>query len=282
MLFSAAVTDTTTATASDAIWPWLTRLGEAQILLPLVLVACLWLWRSSERGGRDDEQTGAHASLTHLAPVARRWLFWLGSAAGLTTLSKLAFIGWGLGVEALDFTGISGHAMFAAAVLPMLAWTLVRGRRMRVQRGAVALAFALAALIAYSRLKVGAHSSVEAWAGLLLGSGASLLSLPRGLRGATSSSSAAVALGQRPPPWLPAGVVAALLLLPIGAPPSRSHDLVTQLALQLSGQPRPFQRSQLKPPLPAHQQAPGQTLRQEQQAPQQQQPGNAHGVTTPV
>nr|WP_295078818.1 hypothetical protein [uncultured Roseateles sp.] len=264
MLFSASVTDTTTATAFDAIWPWLTRLGEAQILLPLALVACLWLWRSSERGGRDGEQTGTHASLTHLAPVARRWLFWLGAAAGLTTLSKLAFIGWGLGVEALDFTGISGHAMFAAAVLPMLAWTLVRGRSMRVQRGAVALAFALAALIAYSRLKVGAHSSFEAWAGLLLGSGASLLSLPRRLRGSTASSAA---LGQRPPTWLPAGVVAALLLLPIGAPPSRSHDLVTQLALQLSGQPRPFQRSQLKPPLPA---------------PQQQQPGNAHGVTAPV
>ncbi|ALT78922.1 phosphatase PAP2 family protein [Paucibacter sp. KCTC 42545] len=272
MLFSPS-----SAATPFSIWPWLTRLGEAQILLPLVLVACLWLWRTSERGGRDEAQPGALTPSTQLAPVARRWLFWLGAAAALTTLSKLAFIGWGLGIEALDFTGISGHAMFASAVLPMLAWTLVRGRSLRVQRGAVALAFALAALIAYSRLKVGAHSSVEAWAGLLLGSGASLLSLPRRMR---VSSSSASALGQRPPTWLPAGVVAALLLLPIGAPPSRSHDLVTQLALQLSGQQRPFQRLQLKLHLPAHQQQlPGQMQRQQQQPPQ---PGIAHGATAPV
>lgn len=262
------------ATAPFSIWPWLTRLGEAQILLPLVLVACLWLWRTSARGGRDEAQPGAQAPLNQLASVARRWLFWLGAAAALTTLSKLAFIGWGLGIEALDFTGISGHAMFASAVLPMLAWTLVRGRSLRVQRCAVALAFALAALIAYSRLKVGAHSSVEAWAGLLLGSGASLLSLPRRMR---VSSSSASALGQRPPTWLPAGVVAALLLLPIGAPPSRSHDLVTQLALQLSGQQRPFQRLQLKLHVPPQQPLPGQMPRQ-----QQPRPGTAHGATAPA
>lgn len=196
--------------------PWfsLTRLGEAQILLPLVLVAALWLWlRAGER------------------VFARRWLFWLCAATGLTTASKLAFIGWGWGVEAWDFTGISGHAMFAAASLPGLAWVLSRGRGESMQKCAVGLAFALAALIAYSRLEVGAHSPSESLFGFFIGSAASLMSLRQ-----------APALRPNPPAWLPAAVLASLMLLPFHAPPSRSHDWVTRLSLQLSGRSLPFHR----------------------------------------
>ncbi|MBB4846020.1 membrane-associated phospholipid phosphatase [Paucibacter oligotrophus] len=197
-----------------APWLSLTRLGEAQILLPLVLVAALWLcWRAGE------------------AAFVRRWLFWLCAAAGLTTASKLAFIGWGWGVEAWDFTGISGHAMFAAASLPGLAWVLARSRGEWMQKCAVGLAFALAALIAYSRLEVGAHSPSEAVLGFVIGSAASLMSLRQ-----------APALRLHPPAWLPAGVLAALMLLPFHAPPSKSHDWVTRLSLQLSGRSLPFHR----------------------------------------
>ncbi|RQO59779.1 phosphoesterase [Paucibacter sp. KBW04] len=196
--------------------PWfsLTRLGEAQILLPLVLLAALWLWwRAGER------------------VFARRWLFWLCAAAGLTTASKLAFIGWGWGVEAWDFTGISGHAMFAAASLPGLAWVLSRGRSEWMQKWAVGLAFALAALIAYSRLEVGAHSPSESLFGFFIGSAASLMSLRQ-----------APALRLNPPTWLPTAVLASLMLLPFHAPPSKSHDWVTRLSLQLSGRSLPFHR----------------------------------------
>jgi len=196
--------------------PWfsLTRLGEAQILLPLVLVAALWLgWRAGETA------------------MAQRWLFWLCLAIGLTTASKLAFIGWGWGVEAWDFTGISGHAMFAAASLPGLAWVLSRGRPEWMQKWALGLAFALAALIAYSRLEVGAHSLSEALLGFVIGSAVSLMSLRQ-----------APALRLNPPAWLPAAVLASLVLLPFHAPPSKSHDWVTRLSLQLSGRSSPFHR----------------------------------------
>ena len=202
---------------SPSFWLLLTRLGEAQILFPLAAAAAAWLWLQANQ-----------------AALARRWLLCLSLATALTTASKLAFIGWGWGWAELDFTGISGHAMVSAATLPMLAWAALLGRSQRLQQRGVACAFGLAALIAYSRLEVGAHSSSEAVAGFALGALASAMTLPPA--------------PQRPvaaPLWLPVGVLSLLLLLPLNAPTSRSHDWVTQLSLQLSGRVLAFQRHDL-------------------------------------
>jgi len=205
---------------ADIPWHWLTRFGEAQILLPLVLGAALWLWLGAGQGR-----------------LALRWLACISAAALLTTATKLMFFGWGWGVSAWDFTGISGHAMFAAASLPMLAWVALMDRRRPVQRGGVALAFAWAAVIAYSRLPVGAHSASEVLTGFLLGASASVLSL-RGLPGPRPAA----------PLWLPAALVVALLVLPFSAPRSRTHDWVTGLSVKLSGRLQPFNRHDLHGP----------------------------------
>lgn len=209
MLFDAA------SAPAGLFWPLLTRLGEAQILLPLSLMAALWL--------------GLRAGLPQLA---WRWMAALSAAVALTTASKLAFMGWGLGIAALDFTGFSGHSMFAAATLPMLAWVLTLGRP--VQDHAVWGAAGLAALIAYSRVHVGAHSPSEALSGLILGLAASAFSLR-----------VAVRLPLRVPLWLPAVVLTVLASMPFAAPRSRTHDWVTQLSLKLSGHAQAFTRSDL-------------------------------------
>src|SRR5437868_4928886 len=86
---------------------WITRFGEMGIVLPLVAALALWILLSARS----------------LRPVMG-WLLPLGLAILLTSLSKIAFIGWGLGIAALDFTGFSGHAMFSAAIYPVLAYTL--------------------------------------------------------------------------------------------------------------------------------------------------------------
>jgi membrane-associated phospholipid phosphatase len=214
------------SSASPApFWQLLTRLGEIQILLPLALLCALWLWRQSVLSQTPEQ-----------ARLARRWMGCLGVAIGLTAASKLAFFGWGWGVAAWDFTGISGHAMASAAVLPLLAWCALVGRSQRLRRLGLASGFALAALIAYSRLKVGAHSPSEAVAGFMVGGLASLLSL--------QLLPQAQPVNARPL-WLPVGLLSALLLLPAGAPKSRSHDWVIQLSLQLSGRSQPFVRGDL-------------------------------------
>lgn len=204
-------------------WSFITRFGEAQILLPLTLALALLLWR---RGGA-----------TRLA------LGWLGSiavVATITTVSKLAFIGWGVGSVQFDFTGISGHAMFAAAVYPVMFRLLPPGdghqaalwRALGLCTGAM-----LAALVGISRLMVDTHSVSEVVAGLALGLTASALTL-RFARPAVDRAPPA-------PRWVPALVAAWLLVLPHSAPASRTHDLVTKLALSLSGRQVPYQRSDL-------------------------------------
>lgn len=132
-------------------WTLITRLGEAQLLLPLMLLAVLWLLL---------QRAPAQAALGWLAATVL--------AAGLTTASKVAFIGYGWGLPALDFTGFSGHAMFAAAIWPPLlrlaaaAWWPAQPRRGVLAGGA------LAVLVAVSRVQVGAHSWSEVLAGLLV------------------------------------------------------------------------------------------------------------------
>lgn len=204
-------------------WHWLTRFGEAQILLPLVLAVAAWLWLGARQGR-----------------LALRWLVCIGIAAALTTFTKFAFIGWEWGVADWDFTGISGHAMFSAACLPVLTWVALMGRGERVQRAGVIAALLVAALIAYSRLEVQAHSASESLTGFLLGSAASLITL----RGLPVPRPAAVPL------WIPAALSACLLVLPLTAPRSRTHDWVTQLSVQLSGRGQPYKRHDLhrKPP----------------------------------
>jgi membrane-associated phospholipid phosphatase len=198
-------------------WHLLTRLGEAQILLPAGLLAALCLLRRPE--GR---------------PLVAWWLALLGLATLLTTASKVAFIGWGVGWPELNFTGISGHAMFAAAIYPLLLGTLnsragPTGRRLAVVVGGV-----LALLVGASRIVIGAHSGSEVLAGLLVGGAASaaalaLIRLPRDLIS----------------PLIPAGVALWLAVTPAHAPPSQTHSMVTRLSLKLSGHATPYTRADM-------------------------------------
>ncbi len=198
-------------------WSVLTRLGEAQILLPAMLLAVAWLaWR---RGA------------VRLATI---WLLATLLAALLTTASKVAFIGYGLGLAALDFTGISGHAMFAAAIVPPLTTLCAGGLPPRWRAVGVVAGYGLAAAVAVSRVMVGAHSWSEVLAGFALGSLASAVVLRGG-------QLPRLAL-QR---WAPVALLAWLVLTVGQAPPPRTHDWVTRLSLASSGRPIPYSRSQM-------------------------------------
>jgi len=196
-------------------WHVLSRLGEAQILLPLFALASGWLWRREP-----------------WSPVLRDWWLSLGAVTLLTTASKIAFLGFGWGIASLDFTGFSGHSMFSAAILPVLGGLAlhVRGRAgLGVMAG-----WALALAVAVSRVKVSAHSPSEALSGLLLGSMTSAWTLRRRRLDRLSI-----------PHWMSALALAVLLSMPWVAPPSRTHDWVTRLSLALSGRSRPYTRADL-------------------------------------
>jgi membrane-associated phospholipid phosphatase len=203
--------------APSPAWHAITRFGEAQVMLPAAVALLLWL---------------------ALRPSGRALVgWWLGlmlAAVAITTASKIAFIGFGVGVPELNFTGVSGHAMFAAVIYPLLFRVLAAGRSPAWQRAGLAAGISLAILIGISRLVLNAHSPSEVLAGWALG----------GLAGGAALAIAHVP-ALRLPVWLPLGVLALLPSLGTAAPPSHSHDIVTRLSLAISGRTAPYTRHQM-------------------------------------
>lgn len=148
-------------------WNLISRFGEVQALILVALLAILSLLRRRETRS-----------------VAWRWIWLLSIALVLTIASKVMFMAWGVGWPALQFSGVSGHAMCAAAVYPMLMTALTLHLPPLGRQLAMAAGYALAFCVGASRLALDAHSTSEVVAGLLVGAAASapamdLLRLPR-------------------------------------------------------------------------------------------------------
>jgi hypothetical protein len=149
--------------------------------------------------------------------------------------SQMAFIGWGIGVRGMDFAGFSGHATRAAALYPAALLLLCERGGARLRRAVLVLGVVLAAAVALARVEVGAHSVSEALLGWMLGTCAALLFAARSasLRGRARKPSLA-------------GLLLPLLLLPY-AQPLNAQQWITGLALQLSGNDRPWLRGTWEP-----------------------------------
>lgn len=167
--------------------------------------------------------------------LALVWCLVFGGAMAVAAASQIAFIGWGVGIRALSFTGFSGHATRAATVFPVALFLLVERQPRRVRLAAVAAGSLLAVAVALARIRIGAHSPSEAVAGCVLGLGAAALFLARA-RAAQDCS---------PRPLL-LGLLAATILLP-HADPVYSHQWVTAAALKLSGRDRVYLRDGWQP-----------------------------------
>jgi membrane-associated phospholipid phosphatase len=220
-------------------WSHLSALGGLNVTALLALAIAAWL-------------VGAHCWRLALA-----WCLLFGGAMAVAAASQMAFIGWGVGIQSLDFTGFSGHATRAGAVFPVAFFLLFerRGRRRggssakrpaigRTERrregwlrAAVLGGGLLAVGVAIARVEVGAHSPSEAVAGCLLGLAAAGLFVARS-RAARDFS---------PQPLL-LGLLAATFLLP-RADPANSHQWLTAAALKLSGRDRVYLREDWQPAL---------------------------------
>lgn len=204
-------------------WTTLTYFGDSMLLLPTAIIIALFLpWKSDNR---------------------RTVWYWLG-VFGLTGLivcvSKIAFMGWGLGIEHLDFTGFSGHTALAATLWPVMFWLLGGRLPLALRLLLIAVGYALALLVGASRLMLNVHSQSEVIAGMILGlmiSSLFLLAQRRTRLKNLSLVQFCVAL-----------LVPMLLF-------SQGHQAKTQLYLQelsktLSGEQRAFKRSDMAPETP--------------------------------
>ena len=117
-------------------WQFVSFFGDSTVLLPsaAALLIVLFLRAPSRQ-------------------VACQWALLFGITGAIVSASKLAFMGWGIGIREIDFTGFSGHTALSAAFWPIFLWLLLSRRTTTgTRRAAIVVGYALAALVGYSTL----------------------------------------------------------------------------------------------------------------------------------
>jgi len=156
-----------------------------------------------------------------------------GLAMVIVAATKIAFIGWGIGIESLDFTGISGHATRAALVFPVLFYFGFQRHPRKIFSLPVYLGVFWGLLISISRSKVHAHSVSEIVSGWMLGSAVCATFL-YWIRTHTMLTSRR---------WLVTWSFAVICLSPLSRHAATSSEsMVEGLALYVSGHKEPFVR----------------------------------------
>lgn len=167
-------------------------------------------------------------------------LFWcvvFGAAMVAVVASKVAFLGWGIGIRQWGMAGISGHAARAAAIFPVVCFLLFQDTgKKRVLNAAVMAGVVLGALASWSRVEVRAHTVSEAVFGFVLGTAVALIFIRHALH----------------EPRIQLRVIllalcASLLVLMPEREPVDTEKWMTVLAMKLAGHDRPYQRWSWQP-----------------------------------
>ncbi|HHQ6582996.1 TPA: phosphatase PAP2 family protein [Serratia fonticola] len=199
-------------------WHFLTFFGDSMLLLPCAAIVFIILL---------------------LSPTSRKptwqWMLLFGGVGAVVCVSKLAFMGWGIGSRHWDFTGFSGHSALSASIWPVLLWLLCGRFSSPVRRIAVIVGYLLAAVVGYSRLVIHAHSTSEVITGLALGFivSSTFLILQRGTR----------------PPRLSYRKIAVTLALPLvlinSGTAAPTQGLLERIAVTIAPVEKPFVRADL-------------------------------------
>lgn len=205
-------------------WHFLTFFGDSMLLLPCAAIVFMILI---------------------LSPTSRKptwqWMLLFGGVGAVVCVSKLAFMGWGIGSRHWDFTGFSGHSALSASIWPVMLWLLCGRFSSPTRRTAVIVGYILAAAVGYSRLVIHAHSTSEVVTGLALGFivSSTFLLLQRGTQ----------------PPRLSYRKIAVTLALPIvlinSGTAAPTQGLLERIAVTIAPVEKPFVRADLhKSPSP--------------------------------
>ncbi len=207
----------------------------------LILELHMISWLGITSLGSVTVMTPAAAAIAGWLALNRAWtrvlwwcLFFIGTSL-LVVATKIAFIGWGLGIQSLDFTGFSGHVMRAAMVAPVLFYLMLQKASSLFRRSGIALGLTFGILIGFSRLEVHAHSVSESVSGWGLGAIVSLGFIW------LLSTSPKIKLNR----WVVVVSLIGLLVTPY-IPHVPTQSWITQVALYLSGHDRPYIRASWK------------------------------------
>ena len=160
------------------------------------------------------------------------WLTLFCAGMAIVVITKMAFVGWGIGVASIEFAGFSGHAMRAAAVFPVAGFLVFRSMPKPLPLIAALAGVLLAVLISISRVYVMAHSVSEAVTGCLLG-----LAVAAGFIWYASTESHLA--------WsrLLVALCAPIFMFAPQSQPIPTESWITQAALYISGHDKPYTRA---------------------------------------
>ena len=210
-----------------SFWQVFTWFGDSGLLLPASLLIVVMLgWSRATR------------------MTALQWCVVFGCGSAAILVSKLAFMGWGIGSVRLNFTGFSGHTAISTSVWPVLFWlaaaqfTVRRPDLLSATAGmrlAIGFGWAFGAAIGVSRLAVFAHSVSEVVLGFVLGAVVSSIFLMLAARRALPRF-----------PW-PIGLLGLALPMFILQPgtPAPTQNLLEVIAMRMAGTTQPFTRADL-------------------------------------
>ena len=199
------------------LWYSITNLGGAALAVPLALAIALWLLAG------------------YSFRMAASWLLLLGIAIGLVTATKIAFLGWGVGIRELDFTGVSGHAMLSSAVYPVAFFLMLPRAPQALRVAGVVVGLATGVAVALSRIALDAHSPSEAVAGCVVGALTALVFVRYWWDEQPAQLSA-----------LAVTVSLAAITVALHSVHVPTHRWLTSLALSVSGHGQPYVRARWK------------------------------------
>ncbi len=200
------------------LWKTLTYFGDSMLLIPTaVIIALILPWKSDNRR------------------TVWYWIMAFGLAGLVVSVSKILFLGFGIGSARFNFTGFSGHSAMSATLWPVMLW-LISGRwssRWRVF--AIGVGYVIPLMVGLSRLVIHAHSISEVLTGLLLG----------------FTLSTAFLLSQRQTalkgfswPQIAAALLIPVLLLGHGRI-ATTQQFLEQFSARLAGMEKPYTRADL-------------------------------------
>lgn len=199
-------------------WKTLTYFGDSMLLIPTAVIIALVLpWKS------DNRQTVWY------------WLLAFGLAGLIVSVSKILFLGFGIGSARFNFTGFSGHSAMSATLWPVMMW-LISGRwspRWRIVT--IGIGYVIPLMVGFSRLVIHAHSKSEVLAGLMLGFTLSTAFLLTQRRTALKGFSL---------PQVGVAFLVPLLLLGHGRV-ATTQQFLERLSANLAGLEKPFTRADL-------------------------------------
>lgn len=197
---------------------FLTYFGDSMLLIPTaIIMAGLIGWKNSDRR------------------AVWYWALAFCTAGAVVSLSKVAFMGFGLGSASLNFTGFSGHTAMSATLWPVMLWLLSGRLSDNGRLLAVGVGYLIPVMVGVSRLLLNYHSASEVMTGLILGftlSTAFLVSQRRSRVQGFSAVQLSVAL------LLP------LLLLSHGRL-ATTQQFLQRLSVQIAGIEHPWTRADL-------------------------------------